>query len=56
VAAAMRSGRVEEQEKATLVAELLKYQNVILTPHNAFNTAEAWSARCGSACRRFFIF
>jgi len=41
VAAALRSGRPEASDKARAVAALLRHENVILTPHNAFNTAEA---------------
>lgn len=41
VGAAMRTGRPEASEKAHLVSALLDHPNVILTPHNAFNTAEA---------------
>lgn len=47
VGTALRTGTVENSDKAALVAELLKFPNVILTPHNAFNTREAleWKVR-----------
>jgi D-lactate dehydrogenase len=41
VGSALRSGQLKSSSKAWLVAQLLKHSNVILTPHNAFNTAEA---------------
>jgi len=56
VGAAMRTGRVEESEKATIVAELFKYPNVILTPHNAFNTAEALERKARFSVDEIFYF
>ncbi len=37
----LRSGKKPEHPKALATLELLKYPQVICTPHNAFNTAEA---------------
>jgi D-lactate dehydrogenase len=56
VGAAMRTGQVESSEKARLVAELLKYQNVILTPHNAFNTTEAVRRKAEFSVKEIFRF
>ncbi len=41
LALALRSGQVSETNSAGVVHEMLKYPNVIMTPHNAFNTMEA---------------
>lgn len=41
LAVSLRSGRPEDDEKARICLELSTRHNVILTPHNAFNTREA---------------
>ncbi|MGB9893977.1 MAG: NAD(P)-dependent oxidoreductase [Candidatus Saccharicenans sp.] len=56
VGTAMRTGRLEKSEKATIVAKLLKYPNVILTPHNAFNTAEALERKARFSVEEIFYF
>ncbi|MGQ9801682.1 MAG: NAD(P)-dependent oxidoreductase [Candidatus Saccharicenans sp.] len=56
VGTAMRTGRPEQSEKAAIVARLLKYPNVILTPHNAFNTAEALERKARFSVEEIFYF
>jgi len=56
VGEALRTNRVNSSEKARLVAELLKHQNVILTPHNAFNTAEAVQRKAEFSVNEIFHF
>jgi D-lactate dehydrogenase len=41
LALALRSGQASETDFVGVVREMLKYPNVIMTPHNAFNTMEA---------------
>ena len=41
LALALRSGRASETDIVGVVREMLNYPNVIMTPHNAFNTSEA---------------
>jgi D-lactate dehydrogenase len=41
LALALRSERASETDFVGVVREMLKYPNVIMTPHNAFNTLEA---------------
>ena len=41
VAGTLRSGGRSDSEAARLVRELARFPNVLLTPHNAFNTIEA---------------
>lgn len=56
VGSAMRTGRVENSEQARLVAELLEFPNVIFTPHNAFNTAEALERKVRFSVDEIFYF
>ncbi|MBC7348486.1 MAG: hydroxyacid dehydrogenase [Candidatus Aminicenantes bacterium] len=56
VGTAMRTGRLDKSEKAAIVARLLKYPNVILTPHNAFNTAEALERKARFSVEEIFHF
>ncbi|MDH7494166.1 MAG: NAD(P)-dependent oxidoreductase [Candidatus Saccharicenans sp.] len=56
VGTALRTGRLEKSEKATIVTRLLKYPNVILTPHNAFNTAEALERKVRFSVDEIFYF
>lgn len=56
VGTALRTGRVGESEKAAMVAELSQYPNVILTPHNAFNTAEALERKARFSVEEIFYF
>ncbi|MCX8161364.1 MAG: hydroxyacid dehydrogenase [Candidatus Saccharicenans sp.] len=56
VGTALRTGRVAESQKASIVAELLKYPNVILTPHNAFNTEEALERKARFSVEEIFYF
>lgn len=56
VGTALRTGAVETSEKAAVVAELLKYPNVILTPHNAFNTGEALERKARFSVEEIFYF
>jgi D-lactate dehydrogenase len=41
LAVTLRHGLSPKHEETTLILELAKYPNVLLTPHNAFNTQEA---------------
>jgi D-lactate dehydrogenase len=41
LAVALRKGDTANCKEASLILELANYPNVILTPHNAFNTQEA---------------
>lgn len=41
IAVALRKGEIANCKEALLLLELAKHPNVILTPHNAFNTQEA---------------
>jgi D-lactate dehydrogenase len=56
VGAAMRTNQVESSENARIVTKLLKYPNVILTPHNAFNTAEALQRKVQLSIDEIFYF
>lgn len=56
VGTTLRSGRVEESEGAAIVAELLGCPNVILTPHNAFNTEEALERKARFSVEEIFYF
>jgi D-lactate dehydrogenase len=56
IAAAMRTNQVEASEKARIVKDLLGYPNVILTPHNAFNTAEALRRKVQLSLDEIFYF
>ncbi len=56
VGTALRTNQIEISEKAQIVMELLRYPNVILTPHNAFNTAEALKRKVQSSLDEIFYF
>lgn len=56
VGTALRTGQVEESEGAAIVAELLRCPNVILTPHNAFNTEEALERKARFSVEEIFYF
>lgn len=56
VGTALRTGQPEKSEKATIVTRLLKFPNVILTPHNAFNTTEALERKARFSVNEIFYF
>ncbi|MDI6846451.1 MAG: NAD(P)-dependent oxidoreductase [Candidatus Saccharicenans sp.] len=56
VGTALRSGRLEGSAQARIVAELLGFPNVIFTPHNAFNTAEALERKVSFSLEEIFYF
>ncbi|MGB4705302.1 MAG: NAD(P)-dependent oxidoreductase [Candidatus Saccharicenans sp.] len=56
VGTALRSGRLEGAAQARIVAELLGFPNVIFTPHNAFNTAEALERKVSFSLDEIFYF
>jgi len=41
ISVSLRSGLINSEKQAIAVGKMLNMQNVILTPHNAFNTVEA---------------
>ncbi len=51
----LRSGEEEHEEVKTLL-ELHKYHNVILTPHNSFNTQEAVVRKCQQTTQQIVSF
>jgi D-lactate dehydrogenase len=52
VADALRAGRASANEEVALVRALAEHPDVILTPHNAFNTAEAVRRKCEFTVRQ----
>ncbi len=56
VGTALRTGRLEGSDRAKIVAEMLRFPNVIFTPHNAFNTAEALERKARFSVDEVFYF
>jgi D-lactate dehydrogenase len=56
LATALRTDQVRVSEKARIVFDLLAYPQVILTPHNAFNTAEALQRKVQFSLDEIFYF
>ncbi|MDI6849978.1 MAG: NAD(P)-dependent oxidoreductase [Candidatus Saccharicenans sp.] len=56
VGTALRTGQLEGADRARIVAELLRFPNVIFTPHNAFNTAEALERKVRFSVDEIFYF
>ncbi|MDD8019579.1 MAG: NAD(P)-dependent oxidoreductase [Acidobacteriota bacterium] len=56
VATALRTDKTGESEKARVIVDLLSYPNVILTPHNAFNTAQALQRKVQFSLDEIFYF
>jgi D-lactate dehydrogenase len=52
LAVAARSGSSEANATARAVAQLKSHPNVILTPHNAFNTTEALARKAGQTAEQ----
>ncbi|HPU93674.1 MAG TPA: NAD(P)-dependent oxidoreductase [Candidatus Saccharicenans sp.] len=56
IATALRTDQARQSEKARILIDLLAYPNVILTPHNAFNTAEALQRKVQFSLDEIFYF
>jgi D-lactate dehydrogenase len=56
IAGALRSGNNNSSEKTQIISSLLQIPNVILTPHNAFNTIEAVSRKSRFSVDEVFFF
>ena len=56
IATALRTDQARQSEKARIIIDLLAYPNVILTPHNAFNTAEALRRKVQFSLDEIFYF
>ncbi|MDD8031393.1 MAG: NAD(P)-dependent oxidoreductase [Acidobacteriota bacterium] len=56
IGTALRTNQIEASEKAKMIKELLSYPNVILTPHNAFNTTEALKRKVQYSLDEIFYF
>jgi len=56
LATALRTDQARVSEKARIVFDLLAYPQVILTPHNAFNTAEALQRKVQFSLDEIFYF
>lgn len=52
----LRSGLISEDPQIIAVQRLLKMQNVILTPHNAFNTQESVERKCKQTVEQLEFF
>ncbi len=56
LATALRTDQARVSEKARIVFDLLAYPQVIFTPHNAFNTAEALQRKVQFSLDEIFYF
>jgi D-lactate dehydrogenase len=56
LAVSLRSGRPEDNETARMCLELSARNDVILTPHNAFNTAEALQRKAEQSAGQAVLF
>jgi D-lactate dehydrogenase len=56
IATALRTDQARQSEKARILIDLLAYPNVILTPHNAFNTAQALEGKVRFSLDEIFYF
>lgn len=56
LATALRTDQARVSEKARIVLDLLAYPQVILTPHNAFNTTEALQRKVQFSLDEIFYF
>jgi D-lactate dehydrogenase len=56
-ATALRSGRAGESPAVQIVNDLLSHPNVLLTPHNAFNSGEALQRKAAMSVEqiRYFL-
>jgi len=56
IATALRTDQARQSEKARILIDVLAYPNVILTPHNAFNTAQALERKVRFSLGEIFYF
>ncbi len=56
LAVSLRSGKPSSDAEATATLQLAKHENVICTPHNAFNTAESLERKSAHSVKQVDAF